>query len=147
MIKSLKKIFSLLAITLMFSNSGFAQSATEKEVASEVEKLKNLLVNPDKKKLQKISANELSYGHSSGKIESKEQFIESLVSGQSNFVDITLSDQTINVIDNTAVVRHKLFANTNDPGKGPSTVNLSILLVWAKQNGEWKLLARQAVKI
>jgi hypothetical protein len=46
-----------------------------------------------------------------------------------------LTEQTITVIDKTAIVRHKLSAETNDNGKlGP--VNLYILLIWQKQKGE-----------
>ena len=36
-------------------------------------------------------------------------------------------------------------ATTNDGGK-PGTVKLKVLLIFQKENGAWKLLARQAVK-
>ena len=45
-----------------------------------------------------------------------------------------------------AVVRHILKAKTNDGGK-PADVHLRVLLIWQKQGGHWKLLARQAVKM
>ena len=45
-----------------------------------------------------------------------------------------------------AFVRHSLAADTNDSGK-PGKVALKILGVWQKQGGNWKLLARQAVRI
>jgi ketosteroid isomerase-like protein len=32
-------------------------------------------------------------------------------------------------------------------GKEPADIKLRIILVWQKQNRQWKLLARQAVKI
>jgi hypothetical protein len=38
-----------------------------------------------------------------------------------------------------------LSAETNDNNK-PATVHLKILLIFVKDGGEWKLLARQAVK-
>lgn len=124
-----------------------AQSTTEKEVASAVEALRVAMVDGDKAALEKLAAAELSYGHSSGRIEDKATFVKTLTSGESNFTEITLSEQTIQVIDKTALVRHTLFAHTNDAGKGPATVNLGVLLVWIQQNDGWKLVGRQAFKL
>jgi len=45
-----------------------------------------------------------------------------------------------------AIVRHIFKAKTNDGGK-PGEVNIRVLLIWQKQKGGWKLLARQAVRI
>ncbi|HEY4336583.1 MAG TPA: nuclear transport factor 2 family protein, partial [Puia sp.] len=64
----------------------------------------------------------------------------------SDFVTVDLSNQTVKVVGNTAWVRHTLTATTNDGGK-PGNAHLSVLLVWVKQKGQWRLLARQAVKI
>ena len=115
-------------------------------VAAAVEKLRQAMVSGERSALEKITAPDLSYGHSGGKTENREEFIAQLVSGRSDFTDIVLTDQRIAVTGNTAVVRHTLSAQTNDAGKGPGNVHLSIMLVWVKSNGEWKLLARQAVK-
>lgn len=116
------------------------------KVANAVETLRQAMVSADPKILENITAEALTYGHSGGKIEDKTAFIDQLVSGRSDFTAITLTEQTITVLGNTAIVRHKLSAATNDAGKGPGTVHLAVLLVWIKQNGDWKLLARQAVK-
>ncbi|GAB2577181.1 hypothetical protein GCM10027190_28660 [Spirosoma areae] len=106
-----------------------------------------LMIDPDKGKLEALAADELSYGHSAGKIEDKKAFVDAFVSGSSDFNVINLTEQTITIVDNTALVRHKLMAETQDKGKEPGQVKLSVLLVWVKQKGNWKLLARQAVKI
>ena len=88
----------------------------------------------------------LSYGHSGGKIEDKPTFVNNIVSGKSDFVTIELADQTIAVSGSTAIVRHALNATTNDNGKA-GEVHLNVLLVWVKDGGQWKLLARQAVHV
>jgi ketosteroid isomerase-like protein len=62
-------------------------------------------------------------------------------------VSIDLTEQTISVSDNVAIVRHVLKGKTNDAGKAPGEVHLKILLIWQKQKGSWKLLARQAVRV
>ncbi|HEV7348092.1 nuclear transport factor 2 family protein [Telluribacter sp.] len=128
-------------------NLAHAQNNEEKAVAAAVEKLRTNMVTPDRKALDELTLPALSYGHSSALIEDKATFVESLVSGKYDFKTIDLSDQTIKVDGNTALVRHTLFANTHDAGKDPGTVKLHILTVWQKQAGGWKLLARQAVRI
>jgi len=127
-------------------NTSMAQSKDESAVEKAVESLKKAMVEADEAGLQKLTADQLSYGHSSGKVENKATFIENIVSGKSDFLSMDLTDQTIAVSGDAAIVRHTLSANTNDSGI-PGTVKLNILLIWQKQKGEWKLLARQAVKV
>lgn len=134
---------------LMFvAVSSFAQQKNaEKEVDQAVSKLLALMVTPDSTKLDQLLLNNLSYGHSSGKIQNKQEFMHSLLSGESDFLDdIIITDPKTIVQGNTALVRHKLMAQTNDKGiKG--SVNLYILLIWSKEKAGWKLLGRQAVKV
>ncbi len=143
----MKQIIVLLLITSfsVFTNV-FAQSKEEAAVASAVEMLKKAMIEGKKEALENIAADALSYGHSAGKVEDKAEFVRAIVSNESDFVTIDLTDQTIRIVGNNAIVRHKLSATTNNNGQ-PGTAKLSVLLVWLKQKGEWKLLARQAVKI
>ncbi len=143
----MKKIlgFSLI-ICFSVLTTVFAQSKDETAVASAVEALKKAMIDADKTALENIAADALSYGHSNGKVEDKAEFVRAIVSGESDFVTINLTEQTIKIAGNAAIVRHKLSATTNNSGK-PGTANLALLMVWQKQKGGWKLLARQAVKI
>lgn len=136
--------FLLLIVTL--SNTSIAQSKDENAVAAAVENLRKAMIDGDKAALEKLTCDELSYGHSSGKIEDKAAFVEALASGKSDFVTIELSGQTIKIAGNAAIVRHILNGTNVDAGKS-ADVHLSVLTVWQKQKNEWKLLARQAVKI
>ena len=140
------KYLYLLGLLSIVSFSSVAQSKDHKMVSEAVEKLRKAMIDADRAGLESIAADSLSYGHSSGKVESKTEFVENIASGKSDFVTIDLSEQTISISHNIAVVRHVLNAATNDGGKS-ATVKLKVLLVWEKQKGEWKLLARQAVKL
>jgi hypothetical protein len=139
-------LFILLVCFSSLMSPVFAQDKSATAVANAVEQLRKAMIDPDENMLGKLVADKLSYGHSSGQVDDRRIFIDKLVSGQSDFVTIDLSEQTISISDKTAVVRHILKARTNDNGK-PGEVNLRILLIWQKQNGNWKLLARQAVRI
>jgi ketosteroid isomerase-like protein len=135
-------LFSLVTIV----TTVFAQSKDEKAVADAVEQLRMAMINGDSAVLEKLTAEKLSYGHSSGHIDDKKEFVGKLASHSSDFVSIDLSEQTISISEKVAIVRHTLSAKTNDGGK-PGDVHLKVLLIWQKQKGGWKLLARQAIKI
>ncbi|RZL45473.1 MAG: nuclear transport factor 2 family protein [Pedobacter sp.] len=123
-----------------------AQTKDEKNVLAAVENMRLALISGDRAALENVAAADLSYGHSSGKIQDKAAFVEAIANGSSDFVSIDYKNQTIKVTGKTALVRHELHAKTNDGGK-PGEVHLGILLVWQKQSGDWKLLGRQAFKL
>ncbi|MFT3963543.1 nuclear transport factor 2 family protein [Propionivibrio sp.] len=143
----LKRFF--FAVTLC-SLLGLAPAAFAKDegaaVAKAAEQLRVLMVEPDKAKLEALVAKELSYGHSGGKIDTKASFIDDLLTGVSDFLSIDIADQSVVVVGDTALIRHTLTGDTHDKGKDPGKVNLKILQVWKKVGGQWKLLARQAVR-
>lgn len=141
------KIFlTLLVCSMISTTQALSQSADEKAVASAVEKLRKAMVAGDAAILKSMAAEDLSYGHSNALLENREEFVDQFVTGKSVFKTIKLTDQTIKIVGDAAVVRHRLTADTNNSNI-PGNVDLTILMVWKKQNGEWKLLARQAAKI
>ena len=142
----MKKIITFIALTFLGISNLFAQSKSEKQVAEAVETMRLAMISGDRAVLNNLASDQLTYGHSGGKIETKTDFVETLATKKSDFKSITLSNQTIKVEGKTAVVRHVLDADTFDGGK-PGTVHLGIVLVFAKTGSNWKLLARQAVKL
>ncbi|MDA8521117.1 nuclear transport factor 2 family protein [Acidovorax sp. NCPPB 4044] len=118
----------------------------EQSVATAAERLRIAMIDPSPEALGQLVANDLSYGHSGGRVDTKASFIGDLMNGKSDFVTIVITDQSIKVVGDAAIVRHTLTADTNDSGK-PGKVQIKILGVWQKQAGQWKLLARQAVRV
>jgi ketosteroid isomerase-like protein len=140
----MKKNF-LFLVVMLFTTVLFAQQKEEQEVAQAVEKLKKAMIDADKSTLENLVSDKLTYGHSPGYVEDKTVFIQNIVSNKSDFVTMDLTNQTITISDNVALVRHKLDAKTNNDGVA-GEAHLLVLLVWQKKAGQWKLLARQAVK-
>ncbi len=141
----MKKTISILLCCFLAFTVVKAQTKSEKQVAAAVETLKKAMIDGDRSELDAIAAEQLSYGHSSGVVQDKAAFVEAIASGKSDFVTIDLTNQTIQVSGNTAIVRHHLSAKTNDSGN-PGNVELGIMLVFQKQHGKWLLLGRQAFK-
>lgn len=138
-------VLSLLLIS--FSHASIASNSTKviTQIEQKVEALRVAMIDADAKKLRELTATNLNYGHSGGHVEDQAAFIEKIVSGKSDFVSIELRDQKIQIAKNVAIVRHTLIATTNNDGK-PGNVTIGVMLIWQKQQGEWKLLARQAFK-
>ena len=136
---------TIFFVAMISATALIAQSKAEKKVADVVESLRKAMIDGNKTELENLVSHNLSYGHSGGHIDDKAEFVDKLVTGKSDFVTMELSEQTISINGKTAIVRHKLSATTNDAGK-PGEVHLMVMMVWQKQGGHWKLLARQAVK-
>lgn len=116
-------------------------------VARAVDALNKAMVARDKAQLEALSAPQLSYGHSAGRIENRQQFIDNLMTGPSQFRFINLSEQTVEVSGNEAIVRHLFVAETQNRDGQVTPVRIGVLQVWQKQGADWRLLARQAYRL
>lgn len=137
-------ILALLALTSCQDSTTDANVKTD--VAAAVETLNNALVDPNEELLKEISLPQLTYGHSSGVIQDQQEFMDQLLNGDFDFVSVSTADQTIDVSGDTAVVRHILSIEGTNTGQ-PASVRIGILLVFQKEGGNWRLLARQAYKL
>lgn len=140
-----KKLAVVVILIVVFISNSIAQSKCQKQVATVVQQLTKAMIDGDSIMLKKLVHKKLTYGHSGGHIDNKAEFVHKLTGGESDFVTINLTQQTIDVFKKTAIVRHHLDATTNDNNK-PAEVHLKVVLVWQKQKGNWKLIARQAIK-
>jgi hypothetical protein len=141
----MKKIICMLLLGTGFLNTN-AQSPKLKTPESAFDFLVKALESGNRADLERITSDSLSYGHSSGKIENKTEFVEAFGSGKSDFITIDVSNKKIKVSGKNAIITHRLDAKTFDNGKA-GEAHINIMLVLRKEKGGWKLLARQAVKI
>jgi hypothetical protein len=135
---------ALLGAAAYVIGPAHAQSADERAVAQAVEALAKAMLDVDRARLESLAAEQLSYGHSAGKIETKKEFVDAILSRASAFRKLDLSGQTISVVENEAIVRHLMTGETVNPSGQVSPVKVGVLQVWQKKDGNWLLLARQA---
>jgi len=149
------KKYLLTLLILLAGASLFAQdkkeSKTEKKAAVEksVAALNDaIFIHKDSVVLQKLLDENVTYGHSSGKIETKAVMIHNAVSNTMVYNGFVADSNTIVLHGNTAIVRHILKAKTVDKGVA-GVLYLGILQVWVmdKKTNEWTLVTRQAVKL
>ena len=142
--------YKILIIALLISmNIGWKsiQESEVQKVEAAIELFRKTMINPNFSVFDRLTSESLSYGHSDGLVEDKPTCINSMVSGKFGYKSLNFSDQTIKIIGDIALVRNTFFAETNDQGKDPGTAHIKVLMVWHKENGQWRLLARQSTKI
>ena len=102
----------------------------------------------DAKALDALCADQLSYSHSDAHIEDKATFIKNATSDKSKFLSLEYQDPWIRVVGDAALVRfHWVAEGETIPEGKKSSTNLHILMIWQKQAGDWKLLARASTKL
>lgn len=134
-----------LPLFLLFSFDVIAQS--QKEVETAVLQLKAAMLAEDTESLQKLTSKNLRYGHSTGKIENQEEYLAVFKSGNTDYTVWDITEQEIQLEGkNLALVRHKVSAKIQTNGV-PNNLKIGLLMVWVKEKGDWKLLARQAFRL
>ena len=129
--------------------SGFSSaeaSADEAAVTENVEVLRKAILEADKSKLEQVAAGQISYGHSDGRVETKDQFINGVMTRKQTVKSLAFPDLKVAVVGNAAVARHIYLAESELEGKA-TTTRIGALQVWQKQEGAWKLLARQGFRL
>jgi ketosteroid isomerase-like protein len=132
--------------SLMQSDPACAESAEEAAVDKAVEALRKALMEKDKTRLEQLAADQLSYGHSSGKVQTKAEFVDGVMTSKATVKSLTFPELSIAVVGNAAIARHLYESEMETDGK-PTNVKIGALQVWQKQDGNWKLLARQGFKL
>jgi ketosteroid isomerase-like protein len=111
-----------------------------------VEVLRQAIFASDKATLAALTAAELSYGHSTGLMQNKAEFIDGAINRKDVATSLDFSEVTTFVAGDVGVARHRWVGDNDLDGKNVH-VDIRVLLIWQKQGGEWKLLARQAFKV
>lgn len=134
-------------LILLLPALSYSQSESKQvQVMMQMAMLRSSLLNKDSVGLESVLANDVTYGHSNGLIQTKPQLIRSVMSGDQDYKSIDASNMVVRVYDNTAVVTINLKVNLIFGGK-PTDLNMYAMLVWVKKDKNWQLVARQSVKI
>ena len=138
--------FALGASGLLLGGSADAQAGDEAAVAQSVETLRKAQLEADRTKLEQVTSAQVSYGHSDGRAETKEQFIHGVMTRKQTVKSLDFPELKVAVVGNAAIVRHIYLSQSELDGKA-TTTRIGALQVWQKQDGGWKLLARQGFRL
>ena len=95
----------------------------------------------ERERLDAILSNELRYAHSSGVVDTKATFIDSLVSKKTEYQDFEYKDRTILPAGpGIALMSGRVLVKVRRGEKNLSH-DLNYLSVWREENGKWRFLA------
>ncbi|KAA8718486.1 nuclear transport factor 2 family protein [Pseudomonas cannabina] len=141
----MKKLTLLIGLLCLFTGYAAAAPSDEADVAQAVDKLTQAMWHKDITQLKALTADNLTYGHSSGTIQDKQAFIADIETGKSAFNELKMLNQNITLSGDVAMVRNHFSAQAVNSGKVVPT-EIENFQIWQKQNGQWLLIGRQAFR-
>jgi hypothetical protein len=102
--------------------------------------------NRDTIALQNLLHDDLSYCHSNGLIENKQDFIKSVNSGKIIYESITMIEHSIRKKQKSAIITG-ICTVKGSIKTTPFDIRLRYLSVYFKSGGKWKLAAWQSLKL
>ena len=135
---------SATLITGTLSTSALADDAAD--VGKAVDTLRTAMLAADAAALKDILADQLTYVHSSGKLDTKDDFLAVVGGKKTVYKSLSLEDPKTTIVGNTAIVRHIFTGEAETDGK-VNPFKVGAMQIWTKQDGKWRLLARQAFRL
>jgi hypothetical protein len=106
----------------------------------------------DSSVLEDLFARNVSYGHSHGNLQTRQEAIAGITKNRSVYKDTSVRNiQVVFGSKKTAIVRYLFDANENKADGTVTPLHFSMMLVWIKEgkddkdDDDWKLFGRQAV--
>jgi hypothetical protein len=98
------------------------------------------MLDADLATLDEVSADELSYAHSSGARDTKGEYLGKVRSRYYVYRQIDHPVERVEVVGDTAIVVGRMTADLDVDGV-PKTIDNLALAVWTRASGAWRLLA------
>ncbi len=140
-------LLSLVAFCCAFSNPLSAEDTRAAALTAADSERVAAMKTADREKLTGILSEDLRYAHSSGIVDTKQSFIESLTTGRTKYVALDYEERAftfpasgVALMTGRARVR---VANAS----GENDMLLGFLGVWREENGHWRFLAWQSCKL
>lgn len=140
-------LLPLVAFCIAFSNPASAEDKRSAALTAADTERVAAMKSADREKLAAILSDDLRYAHSSGTVDTKQSFIESLTTGRTKYVALDYKDRAFTFpapgIALMAGRAHVQVVNAT----GEVDMQLSFLSVWREENGRWRFLAWQSCKL
>jgi hypothetical protein len=139
----LKKLFIILF--LFIAVAGRAQKVAE-TLTTTLKEFHQALVNKNTVSINQHTDKMLSYGHSNGWVETKDELIKNLETGYTKYSSIKEDSLSVLINGNMANARFVGDYTVSLNGGAENTYHLKVLEVWVLKGKRWVLFARQAVR-
>ena len=141
----IRSVLLIVAILALLSPTAAAQSA-EDAVRSAEKAWAAAAARGDHAALSRLISDQLVYGHSTGLVENKSEYLEKIRTGARKYQSIEHKTMLVRVFGNTAMAHATLrFLGSNKDA--PFDHLVMLLHVWVKEDGRWQLAGHQATQL
>ena len=124
-----------------------ALASEEAAVTAAVDALKKAIETGDAAALKDLLAEQLVYVHSSGKVENKVEVIEIVGGKKTVYKKVAFDDVKVSMAGAGNAVARAVFSGEAETDGKVNPFKVGTMMVFAKQDGKWRLLARQAYRL
>jgi hypothetical protein len=148
------KIFQLLLI-LVLGNGLVSAASTpvpteiEKQVMAAEQARTAALDRSDVTALDQIMADDVTYVHASGMVDTKISYLAAIRSGQLHYISWQPENLRVRVLGNTAVITGEYAVRVADSRVQPTPFNIRIFIlsVYTWRSGRWQQIAWQSTRV
>ena len=139
-------IMSLMVLPAVLLSTHAAAFQVERAIEELEDKRYEAMKRADREVLEQLLADDLTYVHTSGRVETKSQFINSIESGEILYRSIDREDVQVRIYGATAVVTG--LANVTVELRGRvEHLRIRFIDVYVRQNGHWNMVAWQSTRL
>ena len=138
-------LFSMTAAVGLCATSAAGEARKQEILAAEKARIA-ALVSDDYAALDRILADDMTYAHSSGVVETKTQFLNELRSGRLKYKALDHSNQTVRIYGDAAILSGTTKVHAVSAGADVRPT-LHFTTVYVRQNGMWRLASWQSTRL
>ena len=140
----------LLLTFIVLSSRSMAQNESYGEIENHILELEGkrfqAMIEVDTVILDSILADELTYTHTNGWLQTKEELMSTLESGELNYTSAITNDVVVRTYETSAVVTGTALMKVESQEK-EYNLRISFIDVYVKKNGSWQMVAWQSTRI
>jgi len=148
----MKKFLFLFSLVLgtqtLLASAEPETSQAAKEVMATEEARTAALDRSDIAALAQIMADDVTYVHASGKVDTKKSYLDAIRSGQLHYISWQPKNLKVRVIGNSAVIDGEYAVRVRDSRvqHDPFDITIFILTVYQRRSGRWQQIAWQSTR-
>lgn len=135
----------MIVITLLLPSPARAATPEEEIRAADARRIA-AVVQGDVTTLAALLTEDLTYTHSNGKLETREQFLAGISAGTLDYKSIEPSDVQVRVYGGSAVMTGRAAVKVMAEGKDRALA-MRFTSVWVRSEGGWRMAAWQSTSL
>ncbi|MGC1300643.1 MAG: nuclear transport factor 2 family protein [Alloacidobacterium sp.] len=136
------------ASALLAAPAPSGDSPAEKDVVATEAARTTALDHSDVTALERIMADDVTYIHASGKVDTKKSYLDAIRSGQLHYISWQPKNLQVRLVGDGAVIDGEYAVRVMDSRvqSAPFDINIFILTVYARRDGRWQQIAWQSTR-